>query len=78
MMSMKLNRRTARLAGVISVEDAEPLLQWLQQYPKGRVDLSRCTHIHAASLQALMVARPFVAAWPGDEGLAVWLRSALS
>lgn len=77
-MNMQLNKKIAVLSDVITVEDAEPLLQWLQEHPKGRVDLSGCTHIHAASLQALMAARPAIAAWPADAGLAAWVKSALS
>lgn len=77
-MGMQLNKKTAALAGVITVEDAEPLLQWLQAHPKGKVDLSACTHLHAACLQALMAAQAQVVAWPADADLAVWVQSGLS
>ena len=67
-----------RLFDVVSVEDAEPLLGWLQARPAARVDLAACSHLHAASLQVLMAAHPVVIAWPTNVELAAWLRPALS
>jgi hypothetical protein len=64
--------------GLIGVEDAEILLEWLIQHPGGRVDLSACTHLHAANLQVLMAAQPKITAWPNHEALADWLRAALT
>ena len=62
---------------LLSVEDAESLLDWLIQHPRGRLDLADCTHLHAANLQVLMAARPKIAAWPRHDDLAGWLRAAL-
>ncbi|WPL15923.1 hypothetical protein Thiowin_00853 [Thiorhodovibrio winogradskyi] len=62
----------------LSVEDAELLLEWLLKHPRGRIDLSACDHVHAASLQVLMAARPKIAAWPESQPLADWLTATLT
>ena len=63
---------------VVSVEEAEALLEWLQKKSAARVDLAACTHLHPANLQVLMAAKPVISAWPTDPGLALWLKSALT
>lgn len=62
---------------VVAVEEAEEMLSWFQAHPGARVDLTACTHLHAAALQVLMAAQPAVTGWPANEGLAAWLMSAL-
>ena len=71
----------ARFSGAVTVEEAEDLLAWLcmAQPPRSQpreLDLSACTHCHAAVLQLLMAARPAIAAPPADAGLAAWLDAA--
>jgi hypothetical protein len=58
-------------------DDAESLLEWLQKYPKGKLDLSECTHLHPANLQVLMAAKRSLFAKPNDKQLADWLDTAL-
>lgn len=67
----------ARLAEVVGIEEASTLLDWLQAHPEGQLDLSDCTHIHAANLQVLMVKRPTIAALPNHDGLRSWISAAL-
>jgi len=62
---------------VVSVEDAEDLLQWCQKNPKAKADFSACLHLHAANLQVLMAAGVAVSAWPQDQPLATWLHAAM-
>lgn len=76
-MAIEYKKNLATLSDAISIEDAENLLQWIQQTPKGKVNLSACSHMHAAILQVLMAARTPVVAWPNDSNLAIWLRAAL-
>lgn len=76
-MAIEYRKKLALLKDVVTVEDAEALLEWLQKKSAARVDLAACTHLHPANLQVLMAARPGVNAWPHDAGLAAWLRSAL-
>lgn len=75
-MTMALNEGTLVCADTLTVEDAETLLQLLQQGCE-RVDLGACTQVHAASLQVLMAAGLPVMAWPQQQSLAYWLRAAL-
>lgn len=64
---------TAVLTGTVTVEDAEPLASWLRDHDQGQVDLSGCAHLHTAALQALLSARPRVAAPPVDDFLTRWV-----
>lgn len=66
----------ATFSEVVGVEEAEVLLAWLQEHPAGRLDLTACTHLHAAAVQVMMAARPAITAWPSNDGLAAWLMSA--
>lgn len=76
-MAIDYGKKTAMLKGVVSVDDAEALQNWLQKHPKGRIDLSECTHLHAADLQVVMAARPVIAAWPAAADLRAWLEPVL-
>jgi hypothetical protein len=76
-MAIRYKKNTAVFSDVVSVDEAEPLLEWLQKKASVRVDLSSCTHVHPANLQVLMVAKPTIIAWPMDSGLSGWLQSAL-
>jgi len=76
-MPIEYKENLATFSDVVSVEEAESLLEWLQKEPEARVDLAACTHLHPANLQVLMVAKPAISAWPTDAGLATWLASAL-
>lgn len=76
-MPITYETNAAVLADLVSVDEAEGLLQWLQATPGAPVDLAACTHLHAANLQVLMAAAPTISAWPADDALAGWLRSAL-
>ncbi len=62
---------------IVTVEEAEGLLDWLQRHPKAEVDLTACQHLHAANLQVLMAVNPAIAAWPEDAEFSLWLKSAL-
>ncbi|MGV7210736.1 hypothetical protein ACLB1G_23125 [Oxalobacteraceae bacterium A2-2] len=75
-MTMELRDGVLVCSGALTVEDAEALLQLLNQDVR-TVDLAACAQVHAASLQALMAAALPVAAWPADGTLAPWLRAAL-
>jgi hypothetical protein len=76
-MAIEYTKKLAIFKDVVSVEDAEVLLEWLQNKSSARVDLSACTHLHPANLQVLMVAKPVVSAWPEDVAFTAWLKSAL-
>jgi hypothetical protein len=77
-MSIDYSGDSATFTEIVSVAEAEGLLEWLQTHPRAVLDLSACRHLHAANLQVLMAARPAIAAWPEEEKLAQWLRNALN
>jgi hypothetical protein len=63
------------LKGDCPVEDAEPLLQLLQQSPAARLDWGDCTHLHTAVLQVVLAARPKIVTPCGDAWIAQWIGS---
>jgi hypothetical protein len=72
-MPLQLLEQTAVLTGHISVEDAEPLTEWLRQTEDPAVDLGGCAHVHTAALQSLLSARPRIAVMPADDFLLAWV-----
>lgn len=77
-MAMTYQRNVARFTDTVGVEEAEAFLAWLHEHPKPKLDLTDCTHIHAAQLQVLMASRLPIAKWPRDAAFTAWLKSALS
>ena len=77
-MPIEYRKSLAMFRDVVSVEDAEALLEWLQKRPSARADLSACGHLHPANLQVLMAANTTVVEWPKDAAFADWLKSALA
>ena len=76
-MAIVYKKTVARFDDTIAIEAAEALLTWLSAHPKAKIDLSSCSHLHAAVLQVLMAARVTVSRWPREERLKAWLNSAL-
>ncbi len=76
-MPINFLKSVACFKGVCTVEEAEPLLQWLQDQPRAKIKLKECTHVHTAILQVLLVANPAVTLPPQDPELARWLMPAL-
>jgi anti-anti-sigma regulatory factor len=77
-MPIEFKKQKLVLQGAVTVEEAESLLEWLQNKPTARADLSACTHLHTANLQVLMAAKTKVASWPTEPDLRVWLQTALN
>ena len=76
-MAIEYKKTVAVFDENIAVEEAEGLLDWLVKNPKGKLNLTTCTHIHAANLQVLMVVKPTIANEPSDKELQRWLKAAL-
>lgn len=73
-MGIRFLKRYAALENVVSVEDAEALMQWLRVQKRPAVHLVRCSHMHAAVLQVLLVLQPKVLSMPANA----WLQAALA
>jgi hypothetical protein len=76
-MTMEFKKKLAVLSDTVGVEDAEGLLEWLQDKPNAKVDLAGCKHMHPANIQVLMACGTTVSAWPKDAELAGWLQPVL-
>ena len=76
-MPLNFANDTVTADAVPTVEDALPLLEYLQSQAGARVDLGACTHLHTAVLQVLMAARPTMVTLPRDAFLARWLPGVL-
>lgn len=77
-MPIDYRKNRAVFLDMVSVDEAEALLAWLQDKPQARADLAGCTHLHPANLQVLMAAGCRVAAWPADATLRSWLETVLT
>jgi hypothetical protein len=69
-MTIRYLKKHAALEGVVSVDDAEALAQWLQKQARPAVHLGKCEHLHGAVLQVLLALRPAISAAPADPWLA--------
>ena len=77
-MSVRLDGNVIILEGPCRVEDAEPLLGWLQA-DRGRVvDLAGAEHLHAAVLQVLMALRPALRGVGQNAFIRNWVAPALT
>jgi hypothetical protein len=68
-MPIEYTRELARLAGKCTINEANAFHEWLQQHPRGQVDLRQCEHLHMGILQLLMAAKPGIAAAPENRFL---------
>ena len=76
-MPVIVRKTTVSLQGVCTVEDAEPLLQWLLAHPGGKVQMKDCVNLHTAVLQTLLVGQAQCQSWPTDDNLCTWLEATL-
>lgn len=76
-MPIRFGKNSVTLEGACTVEEALPLLEYLQEHGKAKVAMRTCTHLHSAVLQVLMATRPTLSSVPEDEFLALWLVPAL-
>lgn len=72
-MSIQYKKTVALIEGICTIEDAEPLLDWILTNPKGKINLKQCEHLHTAILQVLMALKPDISVWPEEGSPAFWL-----
>ncbi|MGF9758911.1 hypothetical protein AAII07_27295 [Microvirga sp. 0TCS3.31] len=77
-MSARLDGNVIVLEGACRVEDAEPLLGWLQADRGLIVDLTGAEHLHTAVLQVLIAMRPVLKGTARDAFIREWLTPAFS
>jgi hypothetical protein len=77
-MSVRLNGNVIVLEGQCRVEDAEPLLGWLQADGSRIVDIAAADHLHTAVVQVLMALRPGIRGTGNDVFVRDWIVPALT
>ena len=75
-MTIRFLKKHAALEGIVGVDDAEALTQWLLKQAAPAVHLGKCEHLHGAVLQVLLALRPKLRALPADRHLAAVLQAA--
>ena len=73
-MAIRYLKKHAALEDIVTVEDADALLEWLKKQPKPAVNLSKSKHLHAAILQVLLATRPAIVGEVPDP----WMAQALA
>ncbi|WP_202049813.1 hypothetical protein [Microvirga mediterraneensis] len=73
-----MNGEVILLEGQCRVEDAEPLLAWLQANRNRIVDLTNAEHLHGAVFQILMALKPAIRGEGKDAFLRDWLTPVLT
>ncbi len=76
-MAIEYKKKSAQFVEQVDVSETDTFFQWLQANPKATVNLARCTHLHAALLQILMLTQARISAWPADSQLNQWLSTCL-
>ena len=69
-MTIRFLKKHAALEGIVGVDDAEALTQWLLKQAAPAVHLGKCEHLHGAVLQVLLALQPKLVALPPDALLA--------
>ena len=72
-MPLTITKTLARFEEVCTVEEALPLLEFLRGRKSAKADLSRCTYLHSALVQLLLVGNVKIVALPRDPLLARWV-----
>ena len=76
-MPLTFGENTVLIDGICGVEDAMPLLEFLQTHTGASIDMHACSHLHSAALQVLM-ATARVVHLPDEDFLRRWLTPLLA
>ena len=63
-MPIAFKKTVAVCESFCTIEEAESLLTWLLDTPKGKINLKKCTGMHTAIYQVLMAFKPNISALP--------------
>lgn len=61
-----LKKQVAVLSDRCLIEDAEVLLEWLLQNPKGKLNAKSLTYMHTAILQVIIACKPAISLLPEE------------
>ncbi|MGK0304546.1 MAG: hypothetical protein ACI8UG_000285 [Gammaproteobacteria bacterium] len=68
-MPIEFKKTVAVCEDLCTIEEAEGLLTWLLDTPKGKINLKKCTGLHTAIYQVLMALNPNISALPEQESV---------
>jgi len=74
-MPIDFKKTVAVCSDECTIEDAETLLEWLLDNPKGKINLKQCELLHTAVIQVLMAVRPSISAQPEQLALSETLQA---
>lgn len=63
-MPITYKKTVAVFDGNCEIEEAEELLAWLIDKPKGKLNLKNLQHTHTAVLQVMLASNAQVSTWP--------------
>ena len=76
-MSISYKKTVAVLDGHCEIDEAETLLEWLLENPKGKLNLKSLEHPHTALLQVMMALKPMISSWPEEQQISSWIEPLL-
>jgi len=68
-MPIEFKKTVAVCSDICSIDEAEALLSWSLDNPKGKINLKLCVQVHTAILQVLMATKMKVSALPEAQDL---------
>jgi hypothetical protein len=77
-MALRLEGNEIWLIDVCGAEEALEFVDLLLKAERPTINLSRCTHLHAALLQTVIAFKPAVSAQPTEPFLQKWISPMLS
>ncbi|BAU22811.1 hypothetical protein THC_0415 [Caldimicrobium thiodismutans] len=72
-MPLQIKNRIVKFIDIVTIEDTETLFNWFLEKKQGKIDMSKCRHIHTAILQLLMIFKPKIEKLPEDNDLKKWI-----
>jgi hypothetical protein len=72
-VALEHERNEILFVDVCGAEEALPLVDLLSTIERPTINISRCTHMHAAVLQTLVAYKPSLSAGPTDTFLQRWI-----
>lgn len=72
-MPIEYKKSVAILEKNCDIDEAEPLLAYLLDNPKSKINLKKVQNIHTSVLQVLRCLKPKISAKPEDESIKQWL-----
>lgn len=77
-MPVRFGKNSVTMDGHCAVEEALPLLEYLQGHGQAKVTMRACTAMHSAVLLVLIATRPKIGSLPDEPFMRRWFGPALT